>query len=151
MYEFHELLYFQISMGKTKFQPSWVNEFQRVAPLKGDTSKAYCTICKKAFRTDGSGKSQVSSHHKSDSIKDDCNGTRTHNHLVRKRILNHLAKLVPHKETQRDSSLCFQIVQLLKVMLMQMLIVQSSIWHYPILQITTCQERPFYLQVRWGH
>ena len=24
----------------------------------------------------------------------DCNGTRTHNHLVRKRTLNHLAKLV---------------------------------------------------------
>ena len=23
----------------------------------------------------------------------DCNGTRTHNHLVRKRTLNHLAKL----------------------------------------------------------
>ena len=25
---------------------------------------------------------------------DDCNGTRTHNHLIRKRTLNHLAKLV---------------------------------------------------------
>ena len=26
-------------------------------------------------------------------IFNDCNGTRTHNHLVRKRTLNHLAKL----------------------------------------------------------
>ena len=26
-------------------------------------------------------------------ILSDCNGTRTHNHLVGKRILNHLAKL----------------------------------------------------------
>ena len=25
----------------------------------------------------------------------DCNGTRTHNHLVRKRTLNHLTKSVP--------------------------------------------------------
>ena len=26
-------------------------------------------------------------------ILSDCNGTRTHNHLIRKRTLNHLAKL----------------------------------------------------------
>ena len=26
-------------------------------------------------------------------IKSDCNGTRTHNHLVRKRTFNHLTKL----------------------------------------------------------
>ena len=57
-------------MGKTKFQPSWVNELLWVAPLKEDTSKAYLTICKKAFRIDESGKSQVSSHHKSLNIKD---------------------------------------------------------------------------------
>ena len=57
-------------MGKTKFQQSWLNEFPWVAPLKGDTSKAYCTVCKKAFEIDGAGKSQVSSHHKSHSIKD---------------------------------------------------------------------------------
>ena len=63
-------------MGKSKFQPSWLNEFPRVAPLKGDTSKAYYTICKKAFRIDGSGKSQVSSHHKSHSIKDDGQNTK---------------------------------------------------------------------------
>ena len=47
-----------------------------VAPLKGDTSKAYCTICKKAFRIDGSVKSQVSSHHKSHSIKDGGQNTK---------------------------------------------------------------------------
>ena len=27
------------------------------------------------------------------SLLSDCNGTRTHNHLIRKRKLNHLAKL----------------------------------------------------------
>ena len=47
-----------------------VNTFLWVAPLKGDTSKVYCTICKKAFTTDGSGKSKVSFHHKSHSLKD---------------------------------------------------------------------------------
>ena len=57
-------------MGKSKFQPSWVNAFPWVAPLKGDTSKAYCTICKKTFRIGGCGKSQGSSHCKSNSIKD---------------------------------------------------------------------------------
>ena len=30
-------------------------------------------------------------------IISDCNGTRTHNHLVRKRTLNHLAKLTSHR------------------------------------------------------
>ena len=29
----------------------------------------------------------------------DCNGTRTHNHLLRKRILNHLAKLAQFSQT----------------------------------------------------
>ena len=71
-----ELLYFQISIGKTKCQSSLVNEFPWVAPLKGDTSKAYCTFCKKAFRIDESGKSQVSSHHKYHSIKDGGQNTK---------------------------------------------------------------------------
>ena len=31
-------------MGKTKFQPSWVNKFWSVAPLKRDASKAYYNI-----------------------------------------------------------------------------------------------------------
>ena len=57
-------------MGKTKFQPSWVNKFWWVAPLKRDASKAYYNICKKGFRIDGSGKSEVPFHHKSPSIKD---------------------------------------------------------------------------------
>ena len=30
---------------------------------------------------------------RNNSIDDDCNWTRTHNHLLRKRTLNHLAKL----------------------------------------------------------
>ena len=30
-------------------------------------------------------------------LNGDCNGTRTHNHIVRKRTLNHLAKLVSYK------------------------------------------------------
>ena len=63
-------------MGKTKFQPSLVNEFPWVALLKEDTSKVYCTICKNAFRIDGSGKPQVFSHHKSHSIKDDGKNTK---------------------------------------------------------------------------
>ena len=46
-----------------------MNEFPWVAPLKGDTSKAYCAVCKKAFKIDGAKKSQMSSHHKSHSIK----------------------------------------------------------------------------------
>ena len=57
-----------------------------------------------------------------------------------------------HKETQRGSSLCFQIVQLLKVMPRQMLklIATFNMGHCPILQITTyiCQDTPLYLQVR---
>ena len=64
----------QISLGKTKFQPSLVNKFLWVALLKGDTSKIYCTIYEKAFRIDG--KSQVSSHHKSHSIKDGAKNTK---------------------------------------------------------------------------
>ena len=35
-------------------------------------------------------------------VLSDCNGTRTHNHLVRKRTLNHLAKLT--KLTKKYSS-----------------------------------------------
>ena len=53
-----------------------VNKFPWAALLKEDTSKAYCTICKKAFRNDGSGKSQVSSHSKSHSIKDGGQNTK---------------------------------------------------------------------------
>ena len=66
----------QISLGKTKFQPSLVNKFPWVALLKGDTSKVYCTIYEKAFRIDGSGKSQVSSHLKFHSIKDGAKNTK---------------------------------------------------------------------------
>ena len=134
-------------MGKTKFQPSLVNEFPWVALLKGDTSKVYCTICKNAFRIDGSGKPQVFSHHKSHSIKDDGKNTKRKpaidpsqqvfqptldgkigmsektslppNHADYM-LLNEITLLLPHKETQ-DLVLCFQIVQLLLFMPRQIL------------------------------
>ena len=50
---------------------------------RGPVSMVYKVFDKKAC---GSGI-------KNESMLSDCNGTRTHNHLVRKRTLNHLAKL----------------------------------------------------------
>ena len=44
--------------------------------MKEDTSKAYCAICKKTFRFDGSRKLQVTFHHKSHSIKDSGQNTK---------------------------------------------------------------------------
>ena len=140
-------------MGRTKFL--WV------ALLMGDTSKAYCTICQKAFRIDGSGKPQVSSHHKYYSIEDGGQHTKKKGAIDSNErvfqptqdekismsektstswtywaslskfvelkyiklciLFTQITLLVPHKDTQRDSSLCFQIVRLLKVMPKQMI------------------------------
>ena len=69
-------------MGKGKFQPSWVNEFSWVALLEGGTSMVYCTICKKAFRIDVSGKWHRFSNHKSRSIKDGGQNTRKSQLLI---------------------------------------------------------------------
>ena len=57
-------------MGKTKFQSYWLKEFSWIESLKGDSGKVWCKLCKKSFKIDGSGKSQVLSHQKSHSIQD---------------------------------------------------------------------------------
>ena len=57
-------------MGKTKFQQSWVKEFPWVTQCRGDTSRAWCTICDKSFKIDASGRSQVVSHQKCHSLEE---------------------------------------------------------------------------------
>ena len=44
-----------------------------------------------------------------DKINHDCNWTRTHNHLVRKRTLNHLAKL-----TSEHTVYCTSLIKILE-------------------------------------
>ena len=51
-------------MGKTKFQDKWISEYPFLQPVKNDCYSAFCTICLKKFKIDGSGVSQVKSHAK---------------------------------------------------------------------------------------
>ena len=55
---------------RTKFQQSWLKDFAWLKPVCGDSYKGHCVTCKKDFRIDGSGRSQVVSHQKSHSVKD---------------------------------------------------------------------------------
>lgn len=51
-------------MGKTKFQDKWILEYPFLQPVKNDCYSAFCTICLRKFKIDGSGVSQVKSHAK---------------------------------------------------------------------------------------
>ena len=51
-------------MGKTRFQQDWKKEKPWVKEVDGDVYQAFCTLCFKRFRIDGSGISQVRSHAK---------------------------------------------------------------------------------------
>ena len=56
-------------MGRTEFQSKWINEFPWVSRAC-DRYKAFCNICNKEFKIDGSGRQQVLSHQRCHSIKD---------------------------------------------------------------------------------
>ena len=49
-------------MGKTSYKSSWEASYKWFTSVKNDVYSGYCKICKKAFRTDGSGWSQVQAH-----------------------------------------------------------------------------------------
>ena len=51
-------------MGKSAYKASWEEEYDWLAPVKTDKHRAFCKRCKKCFRVDGSGVSQVKSHAK---------------------------------------------------------------------------------------
>ena len=48
-------------MGKT-YQRGWEKDYPWLKSVKGYKTKAYCTLCKKDFRIENSGVSQVNSH-----------------------------------------------------------------------------------------
>ena len=52
-------------MGKTSFWVAWMEGRTWLAPMRNDVHRAYCKICLKSFKIDGSGLSQVKSHEKS--------------------------------------------------------------------------------------
>ena len=52
-------------MGKTSFRVAWMEGRTWLAPMRNDVHRAYCKICLKSFKIDGSGLSQVKSHEKS--------------------------------------------------------------------------------------
>lgn len=57
-------------MGRTSYQASWEKQFPWLQKVNSDIYRAYCKICCKSFKVDGSGVSQVKSHaktHKEDS------------------------------------------------------------------------------------
>ena len=56
-------------MGRTTFQSKWMKEFSWVSATK-DKYQAFCNICRKEFKIDGSGRSQVVSHQKCHSVGD---------------------------------------------------------------------------------
>ena len=56
-------------MGRTTFQSKWMKEFSWVSAAK-DKYQAFCNICRKEFKIDGSGRSQVVSHQKCHSVGD---------------------------------------------------------------------------------
>ena len=77
----------------------------------------------------------------------DCNGTRTHNYLARKRKLNHLAKLAKWLS-------CVVSIYLYGVFdCMFLCHVRVSEWiytlHLPECQGTPCSKQAWYLQFKW--
>ena len=52
-----------IKMGKT-YQRGWEKDCHWLKSVKGYKTKAYYTLCKKGFRIENSGVSQVNSHSK---------------------------------------------------------------------------------------
>ena len=56
-------------MGRTTFQSKWMKEFSWMSAAK-DKYQAFCNICRKEFKIDGSGRSQVVSHQKCHSVGD---------------------------------------------------------------------------------
>ena len=57
-------------MGKTTYCPAWEETYKWISKdSNGDSSKAHCKYCKKTFRIDNSGHSQVKSHAESESHK----------------------------------------------------------------------------------
>ena len=78
----------------------------------------------------------------------DCNGTRTHNHLVRKRTLNHLAKLSKWLSSAVSTSLygAFDCV---------VLSCHVPVWEWihtlqlPECQGTPCWKQAPYLKIKW--
>ena len=49
-------------MGKTSHKSPWGTSYKWLTSVKNDAYSGYCKICKKAFRIDGSGQSQVQAH-----------------------------------------------------------------------------------------
>ena len=62
-------------MGRTTFQSKWMKEFSWVSAAK-DKCQAFCNICRKEFKIDGSGRSQVVSHQKCHSVGDGGENTK---------------------------------------------------------------------------
>jgi len=52
-------------MGKTTFRHVWMEGRPWLEPMKNAVHRAYCKMCLKSFKIDGSGLSQVKSHEKS--------------------------------------------------------------------------------------
>ena len=78
----------------------------------------------------------------------DCNGTRTHNHLVRKRTINHLAKLVKWLS-------CALSTYLYGAFDCMLLSCHVRVWEWihtlplPECQGTPCSKQAPYLNIKW--
>ena len=60
-------------MGKTSHQQGWEKQFSWIQQVNSDIYRAYCKLCLKTSRIDGSGISQVKSHEKYHKSKVDNN------------------------------------------------------------------------------
>jgi hypothetical protein len=63
-------------MGKTSYLKKWEDGRVWLHPVRGDQSKAHCSICKKDFLIDKCGVSQVVSHSRSTTRKFNEEGTK---------------------------------------------------------------------------
>ncbi len=81
-------------MGKTTYCPAWEETYKWISKdSNGDLSKAYCMYCKKTFKIDNSGYSQVKSHAESESHKK-------------------LEKSFGSQNTWNDQALCWKILSI---------------------------------------